>query len=146
MDGGGSGATAETACRRRVGLVGKPWRSSARSGECGEASSRRALGLLTIQLLGFLVERSDEFFVGSKRTVDIADVDFGQTFGKLSIDDAALLRRVLVVRSRGLGMNADDATGDLEFDLLAALKPGLPTHGRRDHKRRFILHGDGHDR
>src|ERR1039458_7119528 len=124
MDGGGSGATAKTACRRRAGLVGKPWRSSARSGECGEASSRRGLGLLTIQLLGFLVERSDEFFVGSKRTVDIAGVDFGQTFCKLSIDDAALLHRVLVGRSRGLGMNADDATADLEFDLLAALKTG----------------------
>src|ERR1035438_1606432 len=128
MDGGGSGATAKTACRRRAGLVGKPWRSSARSGECGEASSRGALGLLTIQLLGFLVERSDEFFVRSKRTVDIAGVDFGQTFGKLSIDDAALLRRVLVVRSGKFGIDADHTAGDLEFDLLAALKPGLPTH------------------
>src|ERR1039458_6229032 len=123
-----------------------PWGGCARSGECGAAWSRRALGLLTIQLLGFLVERSDEFFVGSKRTVDIAGVDFGQTFCKLSIDDAALLRRVLVGRSRGLGVNADDATADLEFDLLAALKTGLPAHGRRNHKRRFVFHGDGHGR
>jgi hypothetical protein len=41
-------------------------------------------------------------------------------------------------------MDADDAAANLEFDLLAALKTGLPTHGRRNHKRRFIFHGDGH--
>src|ERR1019366_2222813 len=114
MDGGGSGATAKTACRRRAGLVGKPWRSSARSGECGGVSSRRALGLLTIQLLGFLVERSDELFVGSKRTVDLASLDVGQALSELSIDDAALLGRILLVRSRKFGIDADDAAGDLE--------------------------------
>ena len=128
MDGEDFGATTETACRRHVGLAGTLWRSSARSGACGEVSSRRALGLLTIQLLGFLVERRNEFFVRSKRTVDIAGVDFGQTLGELGIDDAPLLRRVLVVRSGKFGIDADHTAGDLEFDLLAALKPGLPTH------------------
>ena len=76
--------------------------------------------------------------------MNLAGVDFSEALGELGIDDAALLRRVLVVRRQGLGMDADDAAANLEFDLLAALKTGLPTHGRRNHKRRFIFHGDGH--
>jgi hypothetical protein len=69
-----------------------------------------------------------------------------RAFGELGIDDAALLGRIVVVRSRELEMDADDAAGDLEFDFLAAPKTGLPTHGRRDHKRRFVFDGDGHER
>ena len=109
MDGGDSGAIAKTACRRRAGLVGMPWRNSARSGACGEASSRRALGLFAIQLLCFLVERSDKSFVGGEGTVDVASVNFGEALSELGIDYAALLRRVLVVRGRRLWMDADDA-------------------------------------
>lgn len=76
--------------------------------------------------------------------MDPARLDVGQAFGELGIDDAALLGRVLAVRGRELRTDADHAAGDLEFDLLAALKAGLPAHGRRDHKRCFALDGDGH--
>jgi hypothetical protein len=43
-------------------------------------------------------------------------------------------------------MNADDTAGDLELDLLATLKTGLPANGRRDHEGRFVVDGDGHGR
>jgi hypothetical protein len=64
--------------------------------------------------------------------MNLAGVDFGQTLGELGIDDAALLWRVLVVRRQGLGMDTDHTAANLEFDLLAALKTSLPTHGRRN--------------
>jgi hypothetical protein len=51
-----------------------------------------------------------------------AGLDVCVSLGQAGIDDAALLGRVFVVRGRGLRKDADHAAGDLEFDLLAALK------------------------
>jgi hypothetical protein len=78
--------------------------------------------------------------------VDSASLDVGQSLSELGIDDAALLWRVFVVRGGKFRIDADDTAGDLEFDLLAALKTSLPTDGRRNHKRRSVFHGDGHGR
>ncbi len=69
------------------------------------------------------MERSDEFFVGSKRTVDSASLDVGQALSELSIDDAALLGRVLVVRSRKFGIDADDAPETLNAIFWPLLRP-----------------------
>ena len=78
--------------------------------------------------------------------MDPAGLAVGEAFGELGIYDAALLGRVFGVRSRELRKDADDAAHDLEFDLWAALKTGLPAYGRGDHKRRFVLDSDGHGR
>ena len=56
MGGGGSVIAATTACRRPVGLAGKPWRSFVRNEERIRASLGRALDFLAVQLLGFLVQ------------------------------------------------------------------------------------------
>jgi hypothetical protein len=51
------------------------------------------------------MERSDELRVGRKRTADASRFNVGKAFGKLSVDDPSLLRRVLVIRARRLLRN-----------------------------------------
>jgi hypothetical protein len=62
--------------------------------------------------------------------MDPTGLDIGETFGELGIYDAALLGRVFVVCEGDLRTDANDAAGDPEFDLLAALEAGPPTAPR----------------
>jgi len=55
--------------------------------------------------------------------VDSASLDVGQALSELSIDDAALLGRVLVVRSRKFGIDADDAPETLNAIFWPLLRP-----------------------
>ena len=71
--------------------------------------------------------------------MDAASFYVGQTFGKLGINDRALLRFVLVVRIRELRDDRDHAAGCPEFELLPALETSLPTDGRRNHKRHSVV-------
>ena len=80
--------------------------------------------------------------MGRKRTTDASRFDVVQAFGKLGIDDPALLRRVLVIRARRLLHDRDDTTSGSEFEFLPALKPRLPQGSRRNDNRRFIFDGD----
>ena len=67
-----------------------------------------------------------------------------KTLSELCVNDAALCRRVFVVRGREFRDDVDDTAEDFEFDLLAALEAGPPAYGLRNHKRHFISYGDGH--
>ena len=55
--------------------------------------------------------------------MDAAGLDVGEAFGELGIDDAALLGRVLVVRSRKFGIDADDAPETLNAIFWPLLRP-----------------------
>src|ERR1700674_5370435 len=81
-----------------------------------------------------------------KRTTDAPRFYVGQAFHKLSINDRALLRSVLIVRIGELGDDRDHTAGCSEFELLPALKTSLTEDRRRNHKRRFVVvfDSDGH--
>jgi hypothetical protein len=68
----------------------------------------------------------------------------GEAFGKLGIDDPALLGRILILGARRFLNDCDDATSGSEFQILPAFKPGLSQGSRRNDNGRFIFDGDGH--
>jgi hypothetical protein len=63
---------------------------------------------------------------------------------KFGVDPVALFGRVFV-GVRELGDDGDDASGGLEFQLLAALEAGLAADCRGNYKRGFVVvfYGDG---
>lgn len=65
-------------------------------------------------------------------------------FVKLGVDDAALLRRVLVIGTGQSGNDGDHAAVDLELQPVAPLDAGPPLDAGRHGQAGLALHGDGH--
>lgn len=86
----------------------------------------------------------DHLFGAIERTAGPASFNVGEASGEPGVDDAALLRSVLIVGFRKFRKDGDHAAGGPDFELLPALKARAPEGGRGNHNGLLVLEGNGH--
>ena len=75
------------------------------------------------RLLELRLDVGDHLIGGVERAESAPRFDVGQAFGEPPVNNTALLGRVLVVRSRKFGIDADDAPETLNAIFWPLLRP-----------------------